>query len=82
MMATRESTAIPLRIDSHPDDLESTARAALALQAGRVLSDREWASAAARLREFVNILRSWSQPDRTIHAQVDNVVAMRKIEPQ
>jgi hypothetical protein len=80
-MATRESTAVPLGIDPHPDNLESTARAALALQAGRFLTDREWASAAARLREFVNILRSWRRQDRTIHARVDNVVAMRKVDP-
>ena len=39
--------------------LEVAARAAIASEMGRALSDEEWTRVSLRLVEFIRILRSW-----------------------
>jgi len=47
--------------DSGPRDLESAARFALDVRAGRTLTDREWAHARAILLDLAILLRWWGQ---------------------
>jgi hypothetical protein len=49
-----------------PESAEGAARAALDSQAGRTLTDADWAAAKDRLREFFNILRGWDRQARTV----------------
>jgi hypothetical protein len=56
----------PERFDTRPDSGEGAARAALALRAGRTLSDADWANAKDRLLEFFAILRGWDRRSRTM----------------
>src|SRR5260370_42558858 len=58
-------TAGPRGLRASPGRLESAARASLALSAGRVFTDLEWARARVRLLEFAVILRAWDQKAAT-----------------
>jgi hypothetical protein len=54
------------RFDPRPGSTEGTARAALDLRAGRILTDADWAVAKDRLLEFFNILRGWDRKARAV----------------
>ena len=47
--------------DRSQREMETAARAALELRAGRALTDTEWAQMRARLLEFAGILPSWDR---------------------
>jgi hypothetical protein len=59
---------------------EVAARAALELRVGHSLTDAEWATARARLVEFVSILRAWDRP-KTITPLRGNVEVPCQPEP-
>lgn len=59
--------------------VENSARAALESQAGRSLSDAEWAAAQAKLQEFMGILREWER--KTTASRRGNVEVLCQPEP-
>jgi hypothetical protein len=70
-VVTTEQTA---QLRPRASDLESAARAAIEMRAGRRLAEREWARARLRLLEFVTIIRGWEQKTKTRDSELDNVV--------
>jgi hypothetical protein len=60
--------------------LEDAAREAVALQAGKQLTDEQWRRARARVVEFASILRSWQRLDNAMQSPADRV-AMRQSRP-
>jgi hypothetical protein len=49
------------RHDRRRTEIEAAARTAIELNAGRALTDAEWAAMRTRLREFAAILRVWDR---------------------
>ena len=58
--------------------LEDSARGALALQAGKGLTDVEWERARTRLSEFFAILRAWEGRAKAKQSEPDTVVTGRR----
>lgn len=60
---------------------EKVARDTLNIQFGRATTDAEWATARARLLEFVTILRSWDLPVATDPSETGNVILIPPPRP-
>jgi hypothetical protein len=58
---------------------EAAARTAIELNAGRPLTDAQWAAARARLVEFAGILRDWDR--KTVASRRGNVELLCQPEP-
>lgn len=67
------------RADRSRGQMETAARAAIELRAGRALTDAEWAAARARLLEFAGILRGWE--GKTKASRRGNVEVLCQPEP-
>ena len=59
--------------------METAARSAIELHAGRALTDAQWAAARARLLELAGILRDWDRKDDT--SQQGNVEVLCQPDP-
>ena len=64
--------------DKNAKSLEDSARRALALQAGKGLTDEEWERARTRLLEFAAILRAWEGRAKAKQSEPDTVVTGRR----
>ena len=67
LVPSRTSPSGPRVPDTSPRRLETSARESVALRAGRMFSDAEWARVRARLLEYAGLLRAW---DRKAGSQI------------